>query len=211
MAAQQPRQSKRPPAPYYEDDLVTLYRGDCRDILPALSLTPDLVLTDPPYPNKAGHFGDGIATARWFLSTFLEAPRWLVFWHQLEVPPVPLPLVAKHIWHRTNTNRPDNYEPIYEFAAGPERPSRVFPFPVIYPGLTGCDEATGHPTQKNIKLIRALLQLRPASFVLDPFCGSGTTLRAAKDLGIRAVGIEIDERHCRDAADRLCQEVLDVA
>src|SRR5262245_61940473 len=123
--------------PYYDDGACTIYHGDCRDVP---GLTADLVLTDPPYPNNAGHFTEDIGAAREFLSTF-SAPAWLVFWHQLERPPVPLPLVALHIWHRNNSNRPDNYEAIYEMARGPERASRVFSFPVIYPGLTGCKEA----------------------------------------------------------------------
>lgn len=193
-------------APYYQDDAVTLYHGDCR----AVDLPPvDLVVTDPPYPNNAGHFDEGIEAARQFLTTY-KAPRWFVFWHQLERPPVPLPLVAHHIWHRTNTNRPDNYEPIYEFADEPERPSQVFPYAVIHPGLTGCYEATGHPTQKNEKLMRRICGLRKGvASVLDPFAGSGSTLVAAKYLGLTAVGVEIEERHCEDIAARLAQGVLD--
>jgi DNA modification methylase len=194
--------------PYYDHNGIMIYHGDARAILPYLSGI-DLVLTDPPYPNNAGHFVGGIEAARQALSTF-SAPRFMVFWHQLERPPVPLPLVAHHIWHRTNTNRPDNYEAIYEFADEPERPSIVFPFPVIYPGLTGCYEATGHPTQKPVKLLLRLLTLRSFTAALDPFMGSGTMLEAAKRLGRRAIGIEIEERYCEIAARRLSQEVLEL-
>lgn len=197
------------PEPYYDQDGITIYHGDAREILPLLEPNSiDLVLTDPPYPNNAGHFIEGIEAAEQFMQTY-AAPRWMVFWHALQRPPVPLPLVAHHIWHRSNTNRPDNYEPIYEFADEPERASKVLSFPVIYPGLTGCYEATGHPTQKNLKLMRELIAMRRGvASILDPFMGSGTTLRAAKDLGRRAIGIEISEAYCEIAARRLQQSVL---
>jgi site-specific DNA-methyltransferase (adenine-specific) len=191
--------------PYYEDEAVTIYHGDCREILPTLEV--DVLVTDPPYPNNAGHFDAGIAAAREVL-TGCRKPA-IVFWDEMETPPVPLPLVARHVWHRTNTNRPDNYEAIYEFADGPRRASRVYPFAVIYPGLTGCHEATGHPTQKNLKLMQTLIARHPGT-VLDPFAGSGTTLEAAKRLGRRAIGIEIEERYCEIAARRMGQEVLDL-
>ena len=65
-----------------------------------------------------------------------------------------------------------------------------------------------HPSQKPVKLIRYLIQETDAQTILDPFMGSGTTLRAAKDLGRKAIGIEIEEKYCKIAAKRMAQEVL---
>jgi len=72
------------------------------------------------------------------------------------------------------------------------------------------NERTAHPTQKPIDLTRRLMQRHsnPDDLVLDPFMGSGTILRAAYDLGRRAIGIEIEERYCEIAAKRLAQGVL---
>lgn len=71
---------------------------------------------------------------------------------------------------------------------------------------------TGHPTQKPLDLIKIpiVASSRPGDLILDPFMGSGTTLRAAKDLGRRAVGIDIEEQFCEMAATRCAQEVLDL-
>ena len=73
------------------------------------------------------------------------------------------------------------------------------------------DEVRWHPTQKPIGVMLWCLGFMPPGAVLDPFCGSGTTLRAAKDLGRRAIGIEIEERYCEIAAKRCAQEVMDIA
>src|SRR5512146_2405638 len=163
--------------PYYEHAGITIFHGDCREILPQLPKV-DLVLTDPPYPNKAGLFTFGISAAVEFMRSY-SCPHWFVFWDEMSTPPHPLPLVARHIWHRTNTNRPDNYEAIYELNEdGKKRPSRVFPHAVIFEGLTGCTEATGHPTQKHLKLITEIFSIAGhCNTTLDPFMGSGTTLR----------------------------------
>ncbi len=191
--------------PYYDADGITLYHGDCRTLMD--ELRSDVVVTDPPYPNNAGHFTDAVGAAEDFLSTY-AAPRWFVFWHPLVRPPVPLPLVGLHVWHRTNTNRPDNYEPIYEFNEdGKERACRVLPFAVIHPNLTGCYEATGHPTQKNRKLMHRLVSMSKGT-VLDPFAGSGSTLLAARELGRPAIGVELNELWCEITASRLAQADL---
>lgn len=67
-----------------------------------------------------------------------------------------------------------------------------------------------HPTEKPVELMQQILANTVATTALDPFMGSGTTLVAAKALGRKAIGVEIDERHCEIAAQRLSQEVLDL-
>jgi site-specific DNA-methyltransferase (adenine-specific) len=181
---------------------ATLYLGDCLEILPTLGKV-DAVVTDPPYPNSAGHFVEGIKTARTFLAEYAAA-HFLIFWTELEKPPVNLPLVAVHVWHRSNTNRPDNYEPIYEFHIdGVKRASRVLSYCVIYPGLTGI-EASGHPTEKNPDLMRALIQ-KTQGTILDPFMGSGTTGVACANLGRKFIGIEIEPKYF----DIACRRIVD--
>lgn len=194
--------------PYYEDTNsgITIYLGDCREVLPSLPV--GALVSDPPYPNNAGHFNDGIQAARAVLwpSAWQEA---IVFWSELETPQMPIALVAVHIWHRSNVNgRP--YEPAYHFdARGEKRRSEVMRHPAVFDGAgPGCNEYLGHPTQKPVALMRQLVAKAGNPLVIDPFMGSGTTLRAAKDLGRKAIGIEIEERYCEIAAKRLGQEVL---
>lgn len=98
-----------------------------------------------------------------------------------------------------------NYELVWVLGAGfaGPRTSSILRYPIV-PG--GRD----HPTQKPVSLMVDLLQKCPPGVVLDPFAGSGTTLRAAKDIGRRAIGIELDEGYCDTAARRFAQECLDL-
>lgn len=93
--------------------------------------------------------------------------------------------------------------------AGPREPDRN---PVALPGVfrkTGVGKDRIHIAQKPEEVLRWLVQLAPpGGLVLDPFVGSGTTLRAAKDLGRRSIGIDQDGRYCAAAAERLRQEGL---
>jgi site-specific DNA-methyltransferase (adenine-specific) len=75
----------------------------------------------------------------------------------------------------------------------------------------GAKTRSMHPNQKPIALMRWCIEKCPPGTVLDPYMGSGTTIRAAKDLGRKAIGIEIEERYCEIAAKRLAQGVLDLA
>jgi DNA modification methylase len=186
--------------PYYADDLVTIYHGDCREWTPEA----DVLVSDPPYPNNAGYFDAAVDHARDVLVGWRRDA--LVFWSELDRPPLAAQLVAVHIWHRANVNgRP--YEPVYQFAAdGQKRRSEVYRSAVPFKDATGSEYA-GHPTQKPVQLMRWLVD-KTRGTVLDPFAGSGTTLVAAKEAGRRAIGIEIEERYCEIAALRCSQEVL---
>ena len=176
-----------------------LYLGDNLDLLPLIAA--NAVVTDPPYPNAAGHFVDAVESARQFIQRFV-CQHWLVFWTEIEAPPVPHPLVAVHIWHRTNTNRPDNYEAIFEFRADAQKKaSRVYPYCVIAPGLTGI-QASGHPTEKHVGLMSDLVH-RTQGTVLDPFMGIGTTGVACAKFGRKFIGIEIDP----DYFDIACRRI----
>ena len=191
--------------PYCSENGITIYHGDCREVLPFLPQA-DLVLTDPPYPNMDGRVSTFTQTSINFLANL--SCRQLVFWHSKGE--FPLSFNAVHIWSK-QTGCQSEYERIFE-RNSTNGHWRVFNAYLINSTVaaqfTG-DVFTGHYSQKPIKLITKLLLMAPtANLILDPFMGSGTTLRAAKDLGRRAIGIEIEERYCEIAANRLRQEVL---
>jgi site-specific DNA-methyltransferase (adenine-specific) len=182
--------------PYYDHAGITIYHGDCREVMPEL-YGVDLIVTDPPYPDIDKSFlitpidGLGLLSCRQF-----------IFWSA--VADFPLNWTAVHIWHKPNGNSSHHYERIFE--RNGQKVCRVFKQAVILPNYTQYAHECLDPTQKPLKLIRKFAD--DAGLILDPFMGSGTTLRAAKDLGRKAIGIEIEEKYCEIAAKRLSQEVF---
>jgi len=182
---------------------ATLYLGDCLDILPTLGKV-DAVVTDPPYPNGEGYFLNSVYTARQVLKQ-IDCDIALIFWSEIEKPETNMPLVAVHIWHRTNVNG-KIYEPIYHFAKdGIKRRSMIKDHAAVFYGVgPGCNEFAGHPTQKPVALMQWCLGLIPKALtILDPFMGSGTTGVACANLGRKFIGIEIEPKYFDIACKRI--------
>ena len=210
-------------APYYEHDGITIYHGDCRDVLPHVSA--HVMVTDPPYgigySSGAGSevWGDGAVagdedTALRDAVLELWSPRpALVFgsWRR----PHPAGARMKLIWDTKGALgmgaldlpwKPAHQE-IYVLGKGFEghRGNDVIR---CAPVQSMAKNGRVHPMQKPVSLLRALINKCPSGTVIDPFAGSGSTLVAAKQAGRRAIGTEIEERYCEIAAKRLSQGVL---
>lgn len=213
--------------PYYEDKFVTIYNGDSRALLPKMPVA-DLVLTDPPYGigEAAGKSKsrDNLATAKdygsdtWdddpidreLLQLTLGAGNSIILFggNYYELNPNGCWLV----WDKENgTNDFADCELAWTNLPGAVRLIRW-----RWNGfIQKVKQDRYHPTQKPVELMHwCIIQAdektkRTMGLILDPFMGSGTTLRAAKDLGRKAIGIEIEEKYCEIAAKRLSQEVLD--
>jgi DNA modification methylase len=225
------------PKPYYEEDGIVIYNADCRDILPHLPKV-DLVLTDPPYGiNYVSRWGstsfdkildDHSVSAGWlsilqpYRAMFMFT-RWDVLQEWREAVECNGGKVRDVlVWDKRAHGAGDpstSWAPTYElilfssvepmkFVNG--RPQNILRHWRVDAGATGM--STGrllcHPNEKPIPLLKQLIANYEIATILDPFMGSGTTLRAAKDLGRKAIGIEIEEKYCEIAVKRLAQEVL---
>ena len=192
--------------PYYSQDGITIYHGDCRDILPTLAPC-DLLLTDPPYGlfdygGKWGHKADlRWDTAPVDLTAILPMGRNQIVWggNYYPLPPSRGWLVW---WKRDRVPSAADVELAW---TSYDMNARMIDHPIAATNA----ERVGHPTQKPERVMIWCLRFAPeARTVIDPFMGSGTTLKAAKETGRQAIGIEIDERYCEIAAQRLQQRVL---
>lgn len=232
------------PRPYYYDSAVTIYHGDCREILPLLPKM-DLVLTDPPYPNLKGGLKHAVGGVSKRVTTTvtvgtpwgneLEALRLfsevsngcVVFSGWQAIGRVRELLGGESVglltWYKRNSqmsfrNRPhytNEHAWMVEYSAGLnwQNVETFYDIPGLVAGCMATERLCNdggkavHPTQKPLRLMHALVAIAPET-IIDPYCGTGTTLRAAKDLGRKSIGIEIDEAYCEIAARRMAQEVL---
>lgn len=178
---------------------VTLYLGDCREILPTLGKI-DAVVTDPPYPD----IDKGFAITPIDFLADIDC-RQLVFWSAVE--PFMLSWSGVHIWHKPNGNSSHHYERIFERNGG--KTCRVFRKAAILPNYTQyAAECVDHPTQKPLSLLTELIRLIPEKpkTILDPFMGSGTTGVAAVRLGRQFIGVEIEPKFFDIACRRIEDE-----
>jgi DNA modification methylase len=213
------------PTPYYQDDYATIYNADCRELLADLP-DVDLVLTDPPYGIGEARANNPsrsclAASKNYGVSDWDDQPiEFPTLWALLSVGrfaccfggnyyPLP-PSPAWLIWDKENgKNDFADCELAWSNYGIAARLKRHIWHGMVRKG----NEPRLHPTQKPLAVMLWAILLCPDSpkLILDPFAGSGTTLRAAKDLGRRAIGIEREAKYCEIAAKRLEQGVLPFA
>jgi site-specific DNA-methyltransferase (adenine-specific) len=210
--------------PYYQDSAVTIYHGDCREILLELPEI-DMVLTDPPYglencetdKNNYESFSDNSEEVTKIVKNllwFFKGKRFVMTPGQKQMFKYPEPKAIGAFYYPAGTGSCSwgfvGWQPIFYYGKDPylqDMKGRV----MNSFSSTEMSEKNGHPCPKPIKAWTWLLNRtsRINETILDPFMGSGTTLRAAKDLNRHAIGIEIEEKYCEIAARRMAQEVFD--
>jgi hypothetical protein len=208
--------------PYYSDEFVTLLHGDAREMLPAIEA--QTLVTDPVWPGASVFVG--VDPENLLAQTLAVAPpsvARLAIQLGCDSDPRFLRAVPERwrffrvCW--LDVSRPnykgrllDGATPAYFF--GPPPASRAGAH--VIPGMYRCSDSAGkadrmgHPCPRKPSHVRWQIKWwsDPGDVIVDPFAGSGTALAAAKELGHRAIGIEIEERYCEIAARRLSQGVL---
>jgi len=202
--------------PYYEHDGIVIYHGDCREVLP---LDCDVIISDPPY---------GMAID---VDKFHQAPDAHQYWHGVEHSGgvsvelllsmnKPMVLFGANGYSSRLPDHPgwivwDKQSDGFHQGSPAELAwsnclTNLRMFRLNYRGFTMRDDPKEHPMQKPLELMCWVLALReiPQGTILDPYMGAGTTLVAAKKIGRKAIGIEIEERYCEIAAKRLAQGAL---
>ena len=213
--------------PYYADDTVTLYHGDCREI--AEWLAADVLVTDPPYgigwkrsanhsrgsAAHAGIQGDADTSTRDSVLTMWGTRPAVVFGSFY----APQPAHLRHVLvYRkppdsgvvgSTTGYRRDVEPVYLTGPWPARPvARSSVIASNAQGIGHLASRYGHPHAKPVDLLETLIAACPPGVIADPFAGSGSTLIAARNQGRQAIGVEFEERYCETIAKRLDQLTL---
>ena len=203
------------PKPYYQADGITIYHGDCKQIMPVLNEC-DLLLTDPPYGINAdrdrnsqkngwkdyGSSGwDKEAPPSWLIEMLLSSAKQSIIWggNYFNLPP-------RMRWLIWDKGQRDFSLADCELAWTSEnKAARVYE----YARAKALKEGKQHPTQKPVPLMQWCIELAgEVETVIDPFAGTGTTGVAAKRMNKQCVLIEREERYCEIAVARLAQGVL---
>ena len=219
-----PESKASTPTPYYDADGITIYCGDCREIVPTLDFD-GLLLSDPPYGiahptdyRKRGRSnlaenrdyipvaGDGAPfDPTWMLSVGAGRILWGGNHFASRLP-------DSGGWLVWDKERPDDLDQATCELAWTDCIKGVRRIRHLWHGMMRASkEALQHPTQKPERVMSWCMTLRwtkDYGSVLDPYMGSGSTLVAAKNLGRRAIGIELEERYCEIAVKRLRQGYL---
>lgn len=219
--------------PYYQDEFVTLYLGSCLEEVAWVDA--DVLVTDPPYgmdfqsgmraaasrlDRIEGDRDTGIRDAALDLwnadKPALVFGRWSV--------PAPAGERQRLIWHKANTPGMGDlavpWGPAHEDVhllgrgwdvarTGHKRSGSVISTRGARGGAHGAENATGHPTPKPVPLMEYLIERCPPGVIGDPFAGSGATLIAARNLGRRAIGVEIKAEYCDVIVRQLAQQAFD--
>ena len=225
--------------PYYDADGITIYHGDCREVLPKVPIV-DVVITDPPFFMPAAHYssrtvwprswGDALVLGHWWagildtLKPRLAPTGSLLVFCDDESYPVFYPEAYRHfdsvaalVWDKQSIGMGSTFRRQYELVLHArsqwsywDQKQKGTADVLRCPVIPSADRR--HPVDKPVPLLSKLIgPTTPiGGVVLDPFMGAGSTLVAAKLLGRRAIGIEIEERYCELAATRLAQGVLDL-
>jgi site-specific DNA-methyltransferase (adenine-specific) len=214
--------------PYYEQDGITIYHGDCFDVIPCVGAV-STVIADPPYAlptqvaqgrgttSNVGDLSIVEQSFRQFFSLTLSlvgpSGRQFVFGDGVSYPVVFRAVYGKAstallVWDKERIGMGREFRKRHELILhvwGPDTP--IFGDGIGRADVIRCapvpDSDRVHPAQKPVSLLLELLRVCGAGSVLDPFAGSGATLIAAKQSGRNAIGIEIEERYCEIAAKRL--------
>lgn len=217
--------------PYYQDDAVTIYHGDCRSLFTRrefAALGFDVIVSDPPYGIDWKTEGKSRGAVRDYPRIEGDDqpfdPTWLLAYdkptalfganHYADLLPTS---PAWLVWDKRigmASNDQSDCELVWTNVGGRARMIRYqFNGGGSLARENGVPMRAGrpvglHPTQKPLAVMRQILEWMPEGSVLDPYMGSGSTLVAAKSLGRKSIGIEILEEYCERAANRCRQETL---